>query len=235
MTRTIYALIITLFFALLIFGSVGLTKNSSYAYIQEVSGPVWIERLNWLYPAEKAAPLMVNDQVKTGLQGSATIRFLQRHLVKLGPDTSFKITKLDTKEKREFILLNLDIGTIFVEVRKRFLTLIDFKVETPAAIAGVRGTKFQLSVNNQGQTELTVDEGTVLFTSKADGSQISVVKGQSAVINPGSKPEYRNKNTDENRQSGKNHRSPAGTLANGQSTNSNPSSDNSQGQGGKGI
>lgn len=175
---------------ILLFSSVNLSgsRNNS-AVIIATKGPAWVERSGWKYPAEKGMELTAGDKIEVGQQGEVKVKFFGRHTVIIGQGSELIISKLEKEERSELVSVYLNIGQVLVEVWKRLGGIVKFSVETPSAIAGVKGTKFQVLVDNLGKTEVDAIEGRVELMGKADGSIIILTRGQSAVVNPGGKPE----------------------------------------------
>ena len=64
----------------------------------------------------------------------------------------------------------------------------DFKVKTPQAGCGVRGTQFITKVGKDGTTTLTVIDGEVEFSDKQKRKTVLVKKNQKSVVKPGGLP-----------------------------------------------
>ena len=62
-------------------------------------------------------------------------------------------------------------------------------VETPDAVAGVKGTSLRILVDPAIGTFIAVDEGTVTVQAKAGGAPVAVTAGQSVLVPSGGLPQ----------------------------------------------
>lgn len=133
--------------------------------------------------------------VITGDDGRAAICWERRDcmkeccgLARLNPNTRLDLGARNMGPQRgpeEGESDRLSKGTVFYQIFRKALKQKDkvdwsFGVETPMAVAGVRGTEFDLNVQDNGTTTLHVVEGEVSFTPKAlrgDESLTPVIVG----------------------------------------------------------
>ena len=122
-----------------------------------------------------------HEIVRTGPQGLTTLRFLDK-------------TKLQISNNSEVVLDRFvydddtDTGEMVIEFTKgafRFVTgnmenKDGFKLRTPTAAIGIRGTDFKAQVAADGTTTVSVASGEVEVTSLATGDSTSVSAGESA-------------------------------------------------------
>jgi len=105
-------------------------------------------------------PLYEGDILKTDASSQALITFSEGIEVALNEDTSFKLLSRWEKDKPTVRILRLKQGEVWAKTAggpKRF------EVETPVATASVKETEFNLKVQEDGQSILTVIEGVVQF------------------------------------------------------------------------
>jgi len=105
-------------------------------------------------------PLYEGDVLKTDASSQALIAFSEGIEVALNEDTSFKLLSRWEKDKPTVRILRLKQGEVWAKTSggpKRF------EVETPVATASVKETEFNLKVQEDGQSILTVIEGVVQF------------------------------------------------------------------------
>ena len=128
--------------------------------------------------------LEAGDQIRTGESSLATIFFKNKTEVYLRESTEFRIDDVIKKGKRiREVHVTLNIGEMLSRVKKTSQKAEPFRVKTPSAIAGVRGTQFYLKVYPAKEqalkfgiiknayagdlaemiTEILVESGTVLF------------------------------------------------------------------------
>lgn len=105
-------------------------------------------------------PLYEGDVLKTDASSQALIAFSEGIEVALNEDTSFKLLSRWEKDKPTVRIIRLKQGEVWAKTAggpKRF------EVETPVATASVKETEFNLKVQEDGQSILTVIEGIVQF------------------------------------------------------------------------
>lgn len=83
----------------------------------------------------------------------------------------------DKKEMTE-TGIKLVVGKIFSNVKKLVDTGSKYEIKTESATAGVRGTQFMTGADENGNTDLTVYEGTVGFATPANPDGVPVEKGE---------------------------------------------------------
>ncbi len=105
-------------------------------------------------------PLYEGDVLKTDGSSQAMIEFVDGVTVALNENTSFKLLSRWEKDMPVVRILRLKQGEVWAKTNggpKRF------EVETPVATAAVKETEFNLKVQDDGQSILTVIEGVVSF------------------------------------------------------------------------
>jgi hypothetical protein len=105
-------------------------------------------------------PLYEGDVLKTDGGSQALIEFKEGIQVALNESTSFKLLSRWEKDKPITRILRVSQGEVWAKTAggpKRF------EVETPVATAAVKETEFNLKVQDDGQSILTVIEGVVQF------------------------------------------------------------------------
>jgi hypothetical protein len=105
-------------------------------------------------------PLYEGDVLQTDGSSQALITFKEGIEVALNENTSFKLISRWEKDMPTVRILRLKQGEVWAKTAggpKRF------EVETPVATASVKETEFNLKVQDDGQSILTVIEGVVSF------------------------------------------------------------------------
>lgn len=105
-------------------------------------------------------PLFEGDRVKTGKGSQGLMEFTNGIQVALNEDTDFLILSRWESEKGNTRILRLAAGEIWVKTMGGPKPL---EIETPVATAAVKQTEFDIKVQPDGQTTLTVVEGIVEF------------------------------------------------------------------------
>lgn len=109
----------------------------------------------------KTLPLYEGDVLKTDASSQAYIQLKQGVNVAMNEETSFKILSRWQKDKPVTWILRLSQGEVWAKTTGEGAKA--FEVETPVATAAVKETEFNLKVQEDGQSILTVIEGVVQF------------------------------------------------------------------------
>jgi len=104
--------------------------------------------------------LYEGDRVKTGKGSQGLMEFTNGIQVALNEDTDFLILSRWESDKGVTRILRLATGEVWVKTMGGPKPL---EIETPVATAAVKSTEFDLKVQPDGQTTLTVVEGIVEF------------------------------------------------------------------------
>lgn len=114
-------------------------------------------------------PLSVNSLIRAGDEivtrnGNATVELADGSVIRISPNSRLIFNKLTQYGKAGMvdIRLRLDHGGISTQVEPLLEGGARFEVETPSAVAAVRGTVFAMQ-SRPGMTALQVTEGTVTF------------------------------------------------------------------------
>lgn len=125
--------------------------------------------------------LQAGDRLRTGLRSRATLRWSGMSVLRVDQLTSMEIqppAKAGDKPQ-----LDLKSGASYFFSREK---PGEIQFRTPAASGAIRGTEFNLAVDANGRTELTLLDGAVELAA-AQG-QASVQSGEQAVVEPGGAP-----------------------------------------------
>jgi hypothetical protein len=152
----------------LIFLSIGVNVmfavTRPVAVLNKVVGEVKIDMVanpGW-QAASLGGKLGNGDKLETGSASFGSIMFLDRSMIKVRENTKFTVKSKRTV-KRE---LETDINVAVGEMNVKTTTGSKFKIQTPTSVASVKGTEFNLMVEQDGTTHLTVLEGTVEFMNE---------------------------------------------------------------------
>ena len=152
----------------LIFLSIGINVifgvTRPVAVLNKVVGEVKIDMVaepGW-QAASLGGKLANGDKLETGSASFGSIMFLDRSMIKVRENTKFTVKSKRTV-KRE---LETDIAIAVGEMNVKTTTGSKFKIQTPTSVASVKGTEFNLMVEKDGTTHLTVLEGTVEFMNE---------------------------------------------------------------------
>jgi hypothetical protein len=137
-------------------------------------------------PEQEWEPAQVDMLVYRGgevwAQEASTARVeVERGLVRVAPNTIFTFDQPDSDTMR----IDLDEGQIWLDVDGLGAGQ-NLEVETPAAVASVRGTRFSVRAGSDGQTVVSTQASTV--TVAAAGETVTVTAGLQTIVRPGEAP-----------------------------------------------
>ncbi|NOY87349.1 MAG: FecR domain-containing protein [Deltaproteobacteria bacterium] len=135
----------------------------------------------WNPPGEGAVVLAPGDSVRTGSDGRVELRVMaDGSRIDVAPSTTLKVIK---------DAIRLDLGKVLLRIAKGInRKLIRFRVKTPVAVCGVRGTEFAVHTEPDGRTVVSVLEGNVEITSLNGGEPVILKAGQELVISSDHRP-----------------------------------------------
>ena len=133
------------------------------------------------------ADVFGSERVETKKSAWAQIRFRDDTDFRVGANSVVVLDKFvyDPQKKTGELVLNVGQGMF------RFVTGTmnkdGYKIQTPSAVIGVRGTDLLVEVNAAGNTRVAVISGQAVITPLAPGSQLTLVdpNNQGAVDNGG--------------------------------------------------
>jgi hypothetical protein len=140
---------LVLLFLVLLTGVVNASDESAGS-LRRKKGDVLIERNGSIVKTEDGTPVYQNDTVKTGADGSVGIIFKDTSRISLGPNSRLDLKKfVFNPAKGQFSMVNkLTKGTAsFVSGRMTKLSPDSVILETPTSTIGVRGTTYNIKVN----------------------------------------------------------------------------------------
>ena len=152
------------------------------AQAEKISGRVEVQRGgkgNW-------QALWQNDMIKTGdivrsqAASTAEFKWADGTRWKIMPETQITVEKSthNTVQRADQSQLKLSSGKVFIRIVKALSPASRFEVETPTAVAAVRGTIFSVEYQN-GQSEVAVFKGRVAV--KSAGEETLIEPGKAAI------------------------------------------------------
>lgn len=122
--------------------------------------------------------LKQQDYVKTEADGKVVLELSDKSSVSLKRNTEIMIEELAWDSTARKAGINMTSGQLKTIIKK-VNTPSDFKVKTPTAICGARGTIFYVIIYENG-TGVYVEEGLVDFLNTISGESYSVYKGMTS-------------------------------------------------------
>ena len=151
-----------------------LISKSEPAVLIIDKGSVEINHGSGWSPAASGIALRANDAVRTLTDSQASIIFFGSSAVRLDQNTEVKISELLADKENTKVSLNQESGRIWNKVTK-LSGFEDYSIETPTAVATVRGTGFDSKVTGK-DSDITLIEGKLAVDSikKEDGKKTKV-------------------------------------------------------------
>lgn len=150
-------------------------------------GLVLFKSENQWAPAIDGQVLFQGNSVKTGSGAQASLAFEHIGELRLEQQTEITITALTPITVRVY----QTIGDTYSKVKKLFDPASSYEVETPTAVASVRGTAFGVLVNTLQESRIVVSENIVDVAPIVQEGQIRtrlpaalVTENQGTIINP---------------------------------------------------
>jgi hypothetical protein len=166
------ALLIFVNFAILIVVFAMLTQAlfivQRVAVTEELNGHVDVQRggKGNFQPLSRNSFVKTNDVVRAEGDGMAEFKWSDGTRLRLTPNSQLTIKKVsyNSLQKADSSHFKLTSGKVFVRIVKPLASNSAFEVETPTAVASVRGTVFSVEVKD-GKTEVAVYKGKVKVSS----------------------------------------------------------------------
>lgn len=137
--------------------------------------------------ATNGMKLAAGDTLKTGSNGSAELRFFEGSVMEVEANSEIVIEDLSlTATGSTSVGLKQLLGNTVNRVGQLVDSASSYEVETPAAVAVVRGTAFNMEVEQDGSTTVQTTQGSVSFT--AAGVTVTVNQGQQSTATVGGEP-----------------------------------------------
>jgi hypothetical protein len=181
---------------LLIFGSIETLRIAPLvAKVTEVKGYVVAalpSKLGRKEPVERplkvGSLVLAGTTVKTGKESFVVLHWVDEVEMRIGPNTQLKVTRSSFNRVTKALdaLFRLDLGTVFVNLKRKLPARSRLELETPAITAAIRGTAYYVEVKPDGETTLKVEHGFVSVRT-VKGQEIQLTVGQAIVAQPNGK------------------------------------------------
>lgn len=177
--------LIFLFLFLFIFStSWAQTQEKRTAVITSLKGNVFVRRAGSeiFTPAKLNMALYQGDRIWVQANSYAVLTFSDKSTLKLSANTQLDIIELSKEQDKEKSIFKLWIGKIWATVERILKPGEKVEIQTPTAVAGVRGTSWVMNVLEDGTTFVNSLSGIVSLI--AGGIEKSLKEGIQTVINP---------------------------------------------------
>ena len=124
--------------------------------------------------------LKPGDRIKTGEDSYLELRYDNGTFTRIGEKSLIEIGENKKNEQGYRSTLKVKQGRIWARVKKAWKKITNFRVVTPSAVAGVKGTLFSVAVEKD--TILSVKEGLVQFSNKNNNEKVLVGKGMMSQV-----------------------------------------------------
>jgi hypothetical protein len=154
-----------------------------------VVGDVTQTRAGGVIRSQVKSPIQLQDVIVTGDRSSASMIFDDESTITLAPNSRFEVKDFHIKDNTRKGSFFLSFGKLTADVKKFIGGDSSFEVRSPTAVAGVRGTGFEMGtamVGGEMTTTVTCTSGAVTVMSiTAAGviiASITIVAGQVAIV-----------------------------------------------------
>lgn len=183
--------LLVVFFLLAAAGGLGLwlagPSSARAATLMDVNGQVQIASQNSSSDWQTAAngeKVHEGERIRTGSDSSATLLFYDGSRSTMLANTDVTITTLQGDWQRDIqVKLTQQKGKTSHSVVPLHGDKSSFLIQTPSGLASVRGTTFNVSVDQNGLSRFAVGMGKVLVSNQ--NSEMYLGAGQAALLQPG--------------------------------------------------
>jgi len=155
-------------------------------FISEIQGIVETKlqgKEEWV-PAEQGQVIKQGDSVRTAKDAAAELSYESGGVTSLEGDSelSVKSVKSDYDNDDYETALDLVMGRILVNAGKVGSETLSFKVNTPVAVAAVRGTEFVVDVTGKEDAAIAAFSGSVQVTKIGSSDSVFIKKNKKISI-----------------------------------------------------
>jgi outer membrane lipoprotein-sorting protein len=157
--------------------------------ISSVSGDVQVLRSGSAdsIKATNGMELAAGDTITTGDNGSTNLTFFDGSVMEIKANSEILVNELSTASTGSTtVSLKETVGSTINRIGKLVDSSSRYEVDTPAAVAVVRGTVFDLLVQQNGTTTVKAEQDSVSFT--ASGVTVTVNQGFQSSASVGGTP-----------------------------------------------
>lgn len=130
------------------------------AVLASVTGDVQVKKGDIWAKAVPEDEIAQSDVIKTSFDSQATLLFGSGSIIRVDQNSQITLSEYSREDDSWIIRINQIFGRTWNRVQKLIGTSV-YEVNTPTAVATVRGTSFGVDANASGSA-ITVDEGEVI-------------------------------------------------------------------------
>ncbi|TAN39605.1 MAG: tetratricopeptide repeat protein [Nitrospirae bacterium] len=160
----------------------GIQKDAEIIAVRGEGWVRFIRQADWEAALQSQA-LTAGDAVRTGALGKMDLLFADGAQIKVHQKTTIQIKEVGVPGSGKGSLLGLDVGEVWSRTRP---SKDGLRIKTPSATAAIRGTDWDLLVEETGTSHLLVLKGQVELYN--DLGSVSVGPGEQAVSEVGKAP-----------------------------------------------
>ncbi|MFN3550681.1 MAG: FecR domain-containing protein [Endomicrobiia bacterium] len=152
------------------------SKFEGVVFRFSVQGKIYkIEKIKKFFPKD----IKPNELIRTNEKTQYEIIMPSKDIIKIAQNTNAVI--------KSESLMEVMKGKIH-KIIKKLKPKTKFEVHTPTSVIGVRGTKYEIEVENDGTTTVKVFDGEIELSDKKMRKTVLVKKKQKSVVKPNSIP-----------------------------------------------
>lgn len=165
--KKISVLFLTLLFCLVAWSSSWAAGPRLFT-LNQVKGQVFVVEKNIKKPAVNGMKVGALTEISTGANGSVKVLTDEGGAITLAPNTKLSLKELKSGKagQGKITVLKNWTGKVFLRTKKIVDKNSRFQIETPTAIAGVRGTIWEVAYNGR-ETKVGVFQGAVNLNNRA--------------------------------------------------------------------
>ena len=166
---------LVIFFALT---QMSFSQENQLGHVTHCSGDIQVKRVkeNVWQKLELNMPICYGDTIKTSERSIVEIALVDKGSFKIHSSTQVALnTIISPLERRNSFLLFF--GRLWIKLSKYASRSKGYEIQTPTAIAGVRGTELGIASYDDGTTLVHVTSGMVIVDNEADRKTISSNQG----------------------------------------------------------
>ena len=176
--------------------SIPLVAKAADGVFMVVKGDIKVESAKdkKVVPAKVGLKVYPGDSILAGADSRAKIVMSDKNIFNVSPDSKFKIEAYENSGEKKNVSLNLLYGKIRSTVNEKYEGENKFRIKTPTAVAGVRGTDFLTSFSQLTNTSKVVTFGGKVEVGSGIGpngvimNPVMVTPGQFTVAAPNAPP-----------------------------------------------